>query len=98
MATKASPGRYDCWSTLEPDEPYFLLKSTDPTAPKLVCAWAALRRGDLGKAKELLTEAFADLLASGKPIFPADSPKSIEAVECATAMANWALSRRLKKE
>jgi hypothetical protein len=42
MGTKNNPGEFDCYAKLEPDEPYFLVKSTDPLAPVIVELWALL--------------------------------------------------------
>lgn len=42
MGTKANPGKYDCYAKLEEDEPYFLVKATDPLAPILVEMWASI--------------------------------------------------------
>lgn len=42
MSTKsenaANPN--SCWNKADPDEPLFILRSTDPAAPRLVRAWA----------------------------------------------------------
>lgn len=43
MGTKDKPGQFDCLAALGDDEPYFLLRSTDPNAPLLVKLWAAAR-------------------------------------------------------
>ena len=42
MATKNDPGPFDCYAALAPDEPYFILKSTDELAPEVVEGWADL--------------------------------------------------------
>jgi hypothetical protein len=43
MATKNNPGKFDCYSKADPDEPMFILLGRDPTAPLIVLAWAVLR-------------------------------------------------------
>ncbi len=43
MATKANPGKYDCYANAEPDEPLFVLMGRDPHAPTLVWLWSILR-------------------------------------------------------
>ncbi len=46
MSTKNNPGNYDCYAKLDPDEPYFVLRAKDPSAPYLIRIWVQLRRGD----------------------------------------------------
>lgn len=46
MATKANPGKYDCYAKAEPDEPMFILLARDRHAATLVWLWAALRELD----------------------------------------------------
>jgi len=59
MATKNKPGKWDCYSRAEPDEPMFVLLGRDPTAAAMVVAWAcihAIRKPDeLDKTREALT-------------------------------------------
>lgn len=43
MASKNSPGRFDCYLHADPDEPVFVLLGRDPDAPALVDAWADVR-------------------------------------------------------
>lgn len=40
MGTKKEPGQFDCLSKLKDDEPYFLLKASDPLAAQIVREWA----------------------------------------------------------
>jgi hypothetical protein len=89
MATKANPGRYDCYANAEPDEPLFTLLARDPTAEFFVAAWAAVRAGDLEEAQKLMVDAKIALQKAGKPLLPYDSPKLVEAQECAKAMHTW---------
>lgn len=51
MGTKEKPGRFDCYSNAEPDEPMFVLLARDPQAPTTVRAWAALSKGSHDQAK-----------------------------------------------
>lgn len=44
MGTKENPGEFDCYAAAMPDEPIFILKSTDATAPIVVRMWADLNR------------------------------------------------------
>jgi hypothetical protein len=43
MATKANPGKYDCYENAAPDEPMFVLLARDRHAPALVALWAVMR-------------------------------------------------------
>lgn len=40
MGTKKDPGKYDCYGKLKEDEPYFVLRAQDESAPVLVDMWA----------------------------------------------------------
>ncbi len=40
MGTKTEPGKYDCYSKLAPDEPYFVLMGRDALSADLVDTWA----------------------------------------------------------
>lgn len=42
MGTKMNPGAYDCYSALGDDEPFFVLRAKDKTAPILVRFWVQL--------------------------------------------------------
>lgn len=44
MSTKDTPGQFDCYARLRPDEPYFVLRAKDPVASELVREWARRRR------------------------------------------------------
>ena len=46
MGTKNNPGKYDCYDKLDPDEPYFVLRAKDPSAPYLIRIWEKLRNGN----------------------------------------------------
>lgn len=68
MGTKNSPGKYDCYQNALPDEPMFVLLARDPSAPKLVSAWATIREqaiedGARPKTDRALVEE-ADLCAN----------------------------------
>lgn len=41
MGTKNNPGKYDCYTKADPDEPLFVLRAKDPSAPSLVRLWAS---------------------------------------------------------
>jgi hypothetical protein len=56
MGTKNSPGKYDCYANLEPDEPYFLLMGRDRHAAYLVNLWAQMRE-EIGEDPAKVEEA-----------------------------------------
>lgn len=61
MATKANPGRFDCYAKADPNEPMFILLGRDAMAPFLVRMWAHMRwlnGEDRGKVAEALTIAY----------------------------------------
>lgn len=43
MSTKLNPGKYDCFSKLAADEPYFVLRAKDPVAPRVIEEWVRQR-------------------------------------------------------
>jgi hypothetical protein len=43
MGTKNNPGKFDCYSRAEPDEPVFVLLGRDPVASLVIEYWAELR-------------------------------------------------------
>lgn len=56
MGTKNNPGKFDCFSKAEPDEPMFVLLGRDPVAATLVQLWAELRLR-MGASPEKVEEA-----------------------------------------
>jgi hypothetical protein len=57
MATKNSPGQFDCYANAAPDEPMFVLCGRDKDAATLVRIWALLRHKkdeDPAKVREAL--------------------------------------------
>lgn len=44
MGTKLSPGEFDVYGALLPDEPYFVLAARDPSAPEMLRIWSRHRR------------------------------------------------------
>jgi hypothetical protein len=57
MGTKNNPGRFDCYSRAEPDEPVFVLLGRDPVASSVVSYWVTLREELGGTEPEVLAEA-----------------------------------------
>lgn len=58
MGTKNNPGKFDCFSKAEPDEPVFVLLGRDPLAAALVEFWATARE-QIGEDPEKVAEARA---------------------------------------
>ncbi len=57
MGTKNNPGKFDCYTNAEPDEPMFILLGRDKHAPLLVKLWADLRQldgEDIAKVSEAI--------------------------------------------
>jgi hypothetical protein len=84
MGTKNNPGKFDCYDNADPDEPIFIMCSTDPLAPHLVRMWAKARRGDIYGGLDDFRELFNTSMNEWK-----DGDKESEADDCADAMANW---------
>jgi hypothetical protein len=51
VGSKNNPGKFDCYSRAEPDEPVFVLLGRDPVASFVVEYWAMLRER-LGKTEQ----------------------------------------------
>lgn len=56
MGTKNNPGKFDCYSRLDPDEPHFVLMGRDPAAPIMIMFWADIR-SRMGEEQEKIEEA-----------------------------------------
>ena len=97
MATKANPGKFDCYAKAMDDEPIFTLRAKDPVADSFVAAWAAVRAGNTEDAKRLMGRASEQLAASGRSLLPYTSEKSVEAQQCAKAMYNWRLRKKIEE-
>ena len=61
MGTKNNPGKFDCYTNAEPDEPMFVLLGRDPLASLLVRFWIFLRE-DEDPAKVAEARTCADAL------------------------------------
>ena len=62
MGTKNNPGQFDCYANAEPDEPIFVLRASDPTAPLVLTFWRAMKlemreRGQSNISDDKLDEA-----------------------------------------
>jgi hypothetical protein len=89
MGTKNNPGKFDCLSAAEPDEPMFHLLARDPSAPWFVAMWAAVRADDMIGAVDLLRQAHAALKKAGKRVLAKDDPKYLEAKAVSLEMLAW---------
>jgi hypothetical protein len=82
MGTKSNPGKFDCYTKAEPDEPMFVLLARDENAPKIVRSWA---------------EEFSWRCRYGNPdteLTEAQLAKYKEALDCADAMVAWRKANR----
>jgi hypothetical protein len=73
MATKANPGKFDCYKNALPDEPMFILLARDPDFARLVNEWADRRQADIQCGERPMT----------------DREIVYEARECAEAGERW---------
>ena len=78
MATKTSPGEFDCYGKAEPDEPLFTLRAKDPLAPVLVRLWVELRA---------MTRPIDEIADEGQKA--REKRKQAEATDCAEQMESW---------
>ena len=78
MATKTSPGEFDCYGKAEPDEPLFTLRAKDPLAPVLVRLWVELRA---------MTRPVDEIADEGQQT--RERRKQAEAESCAEQMEMW---------
>ena len=79
--TKNSPGAFDCYEDAGPDEPLFVLRSTDRSAPDTVRHWA-----DMYELRKQLDNSVGD--GPGE-LTARQQEKVDEARECASAMEQW---------
>lgn len=56
MGSRNNPGKFDCYSKAEPDEPMFTLLGRDPMASMLVNLWCDIAER-MGKNPEKIEEA-----------------------------------------
>ena len=79
--TKNKPGRFDCYNDAGGDEPIFVLRSTDSSAPDAVRHWAASYK---------LRKSIENSIGDGPvPLTERQQEKIDEALECANAMEEW---------
>jgi hypothetical protein len=95
MGTKNIPGMFDCYKELADDEPHFVLKSTDRSAPYLVRIWTAVRECDPIKALEVLTELLKKE-QTNYVLNPTNPEKIMEAAHVADEMELWVFKQHAK--
>ena len=88
MSTKNNPGSYDCYAKLDPNEPYFVLRAKDPSAPYLIRIWERLRRGDWIGAMYSLVTAMNDKSISER-VNTEGYDKLTEAIKVSHRMKDW---------
>ncbi|MEK7264897.1 MAG: aspartate decarboxylase [Pseudomonadota bacterium] len=94
VGSKANPSKFDCYSDLAADEPYFVIRADDPLSDSLIELHAYIGAGQSGAAHNKLAEIMA--LTSGQAPRPSDSPKYRETFAISQAMEAWR-SGRMKK-
>ncbi len=65
VGSKASPSKFDCYSDLAADEPYFVIRADDPLSDSLIELHAYIGAGQSGAAHNKLAEIMA--LTSQRP-------------------------------
>lgn len=78
MGTKLLPGEFDVYSSLLPDEPFFVIAARDRSAPEMLRIWARKRR-------ESVTASDGPFSEEDKE----DLRKATEADACADDMVIW---------
>ena len=81
MATKANPGKFDCYANAADDEPIFVLRARDPLAPDVVQYWAD---------RYHLQKELANSIGNGpEELTASQHERYVEARACANAMLEW---------
>lgn len=92
MATKNTPGKYDCHGSADRDEPLFTLIARDDCMPALIMLWIAMKAGDwkaFMKAAVFANGVMAMRRMKGKK---PNLAKLQEALTCAKAAEAWKLA------
>lgn len=86
MGTKNNPGKFDCYTNAEPDEPMFVLLGRDRLAAHLVSIWSKVRYGDI----EAASVVFLDMMQKHAVAYgmEPDVDKASEALDCAGAQSH----------
>ncbi len=87
LGSKANPSKYDPYSKLPDEEPYFVIRADDLLSSALVELHAYIGAGQSGAAHNKLAEIMA--LTAQKPPRPSDSPKYRETFAISAAMERW---------
>ena len=77
MSTKQHPGAFDCYAKLADDEPYFVLRAKDASAPAIMREWV----------RQQWIAWFDD--HGSEPVPPTYKEKLLEASACAARMEQW---------
>ncbi len=88
MGTRNKPGKWDCYSKLEPDEPHFVIMGRDPSASLLISLWAMLREQSIscvdtsneGEKIEEARECSRDCLKYAIGLGKHEAVKAVQAV------------------
>ena len=87
VGSKANPSKYDPYTKLADDEPYFIIRANDLLSSALIELHAYIVAGQSGPAHNKLAEIMA--LTAAKPPRPSDSPKYRETFAISASMEKW---------
>ncbi len=87
VGSKANPSKYDPYTKLADDEPYFIIRANDLLSSALIELHAYIGAGQSGAAHNKLAEIMA--LTAAKPPRPSDSPKYRETFAISASMEKW---------
>ena len=87
VGSKANPSKYDPYTKLADDEPYFIIRANALLSSALIELHAYIGAGQSGAAHNKLAEIMA--LTAAKPPRPSDSPKYRETFAISASMEKW---------
>ena len=87
VGSKANPSKYDPYTKLADDEPYFIIRANDLLSSALIELHAYIGAGQSGAAHNKLAEIMA--LTAAKPPRPSDSPKYRETFAISEKKKKW---------
>lgn len=89
MGSKNNPGKFDCYKSLKPDEPHFVIKGKDVIGAELTELWAYVRGGrllDFERTVSKLRNITKDNLVSSSKV---NFEKILEALSCSRDMSAY---------
>ncbi len=92
LGSKANKSQFDCYDNLDENEPYFVIRASDPLATSLLELHAYIGAGQSGAAHNKLAEIMA--MTATKAPRPSDSPKYRETFALSLSMEKWRETNR----